>query len=115
MKLRRCLYLLIGSLFCIGVCWAQQAAPAPKTVVIRAGHLLDVKTGKTLTTQIIVIQGDKIASVGADTQVPDGAQVVDLSNATVLPGLIDAHTHITFTPHFCYSRLAISVPRAALT
>src|ERR1700687_6118324 len=114
MKLRRYLYLLIVSLFCVGVCCAQPAASAPKTVVIRAGHLLDVKTGKTLTNQIIVIQGDKIASVGSGAPVPDGAQVVDLSNATVLPGLIDAHTHITMTTNFGYSRLAISVPREAL-
>jgi imidazolonepropionase-like amidohydrolase len=77
--------------------------------------MLDVKTGKTLTGQTIVIQGDKIASVGADAQVPAGATVIELPNATVLPGLIDAHTHITFTPNFGYSRLAISVPREALT
>jgi imidazolonepropionase-like amidohydrolase len=61
-----------------------------------------------------VIRSDKIASVGADAQIPAGARVVDLSNATVLPGLIDAHTHITFNPNFGYSRLAISVPREAL-
>ena len=115
MMLSRRLHVFILLLSCIGVSWAQQAPPAPKTVVIRAGHLLDVKTGKTLTNQTILIQGDKIASVGADTQVPAGAQVVDLSNATVLPGLIDAHTHITFNPNFGYSRLAISVPREALT
>src|ERR1035441_8366507 len=114
MKLSRYLYACIFSLFCINVCWAQQTAPAPKTVVIHAGHLLDVKTGKTLANQTIVIQGDKIARVGSDTQVPAGAQVVDLSSATVLPGLIDAHTHITFNPNFGYSRLAISVPREAL-
>jgi imidazolonepropionase-like amidohydrolase len=94
--------------------WGQQA-PSVKTVVIRAAHMLDVKTGKTLTGQTIVIQGDKIASVGVDAQVPAGATVIELPNATVLPGLIDAHTHITFTPNFGYSRLAISVPREALT
>src|ERR1700676_2437229 len=114
MKLRLYLYVFIVSLSCIGVCGAQQGAPAAKTVVIRAGHLLDVKTGKTLTNEVIVIQGDKIASVGSDTQVPAGALVVDLSNATVLPGLIDAHTHITMITNFGYSRLAISVPREAL-
>src|SRR5258708_18622495 len=113
MKLSRCLVASIVLLFCVNFSWAQ-VAPAAKTVVIRAGHLLDVKTGKTLTNQTILIQGDKIASVGSDTQVPAGAQVVDLSNATVLPGLIDAHTHITMTTNFGYSRLAISVPREAL-
>jgi imidazolonepropionase-like amidohydrolase len=101
-------------LLSIGLSWAQQTPPAPKTVVIHAGRLLDVKTGKTMTNQTILIQGDRIASVGADTRVPAGAQVIDLPNATVLPGLIDAHTHITMNPNFGYSRLAISVPRQAL-
>jgi len=95
----------------VGTMWAQSA---PKTVVIRAGRVLDVKTGKTLTNQTIVIQGDRIASIGADAQVPAGATVINLPNATVLPGLIDAHTHITFNPNFGYSWLAISVPREAL-
>src|SRR5260370_39079748 len=93
MKLRRYLFALVLSLPPLGLSLAQVPAPQPqKTVVIHAGRLLDVKTGKTLTNQTIVIQGDKIASVGTDTQVPAGAQVVDLSNAPVLPGLIDAHT-----------------------
>ena len=101
------LFLSVSSL------WAQ--APAPKAVVIHAGRLLDVKSGKTLTNQTIVIQVDKIASVGgASTVIPDGAQVIDLPNATVLPGLIDAHTHLTFNPHFGYENLGISVPREAL-
>src|SRR5208282_875745 len=113
MKFSRYLLPLIFSLCCINFSWAQ-GATAPKTVVVRAGRLLDVKTGKTLTNQTIIIQGDKIANVGPDAQVPAGAQVVDLSNATVLPGLIDAHTHITMTTNFGYSRLAISIPREAL-
>jgi imidazolonepropionase-like amidohydrolase len=114
MKLSRWLGVVALAFFGIGSSWAQQAAPA-KTVVVRAGHLFDVKTGKTLNNQTIVIQGDKIASVGAEGQVPAGATVIELPNATVLPGLIDAHTHITFSPNFGYSRLAISVPREALT
>src|SRR5271156_2178661 len=113
MKLSRYLLAFILSLSCSNFFWAQ-AAPAPKTVVVRAGRLLDVKTGKTLSNQTIVIQGDKIASVGSDAQVPTGAQVIDLSNATVLPGLIDAHTHITYTPNFGYSQLGVSIPREAL-
>jgi imidazolonepropionase-like amidohydrolase len=115
MKLSRYLCAFILLLCWFNFSWAQAApAPAPKTVVIRAGRLLDVKTGRTLTKQTILIQGNRIASVGPDTEVPTGAQVVDLSNATVLPGLIDAHTHLTMTTNFGYSRLAISVPREAL-
>jgi imidazolonepropionase-like amidohydrolase len=113
----RYLHVSILCLFSLGISSIvmAQSAPASKTVVVRAGHLLDVKTGKTLSNQAIVIQGDKIASVGSDAQIPDGAQVVDLSNATVLPGLIDAHTHLTMTTNFGYSRLGVSVPREALT
>ena len=110
MKLSRCLFSVVLLLGLAGTLWAQAApAPAPtamtKTVVIHAGHLLDVKTGKTLANQTILIQGDKIASVGSDAQVPAGAQVIDLPNATVLPGLIDAHTHLTMNPNFGYSML----------
>jgi imidazolonepropionase-like amidohydrolase len=94
--------------------YGQQSAPMPKTVVVRAGRLLDVKTGKTLTNQTIVIEGDKIVSVGSGAQIPSGSQVVDLSNATVLPGLIDAHTHLTMNPNFGYSMLANSPARQAL-
>src|SRR5437016_5321716 len=114
MKSNRYLLAVIFPLFCISFSWAQ-AAPAPKTVAIRAGRLLDVKTGKTLTHQTILIHGDKIASIGADAQIPADATVIDLSNSTILPGLIDAHTHITFNPNFGYSRLGVSVPREALT
>jgi imidazolonepropionase-like amidohydrolase len=66
------------------------------TVAIRAGHLFDSKTGKMLENQVIVIEGDKIKSVGpADSAaIPPGAQEIDLSKATVLPGLIDGHTHV---------------------
>jgi len=117
MKLSRTLLASIFLLFCINFSWAQAApAAAPKTVVIRAGHLLDVKTGKTLANQTIIIRGDKITEVtGAVDQImPKDATMVDLSNATVLPGLIDAHTHVTMPTNFGYSRLATSVPREAL-
>jgi imidazolonepropionase-like amidohydrolase len=107
------IFVLTLAILCPAM-WGQAGAAGAKTIVIRAGRLLDVKTGKTLTNQTIVIQGDKIASVGADAQIPAGAQVIDLSNATVLPGLIDAHTHLTMNPNFGYSMLANSVARQAL-
>ena len=113
MKFGRSLPTFVFLLFCLNFCVAEDAQPA-KTVVIRAGHLLDVRSGKTLSNQTIVIRGDKIASVSGERQIPAGAEVVDLSSATVLPGLIDAHTHITFNPNFGYSMLGISAPREAL-
>ncbi|MEO8383749.1 MAG: amidohydrolase family protein [Betaproteobacteria bacterium] len=86
-------------------------------VVIRAGKLVDVVGGKTLTDQVIVIEGELIKAVGpaASTKTPAGAEVIDLSRATVLPGLIDVHTHLTGNPTVHgYKSLAISDVRAAL-
>jgi imidazolonepropionase-like amidohydrolase len=107
--------LLIAPLLCCAA-FAQQAAPAPSRTIIRAGRLLDVRTGRTLTNQVIVIEDGKIVSVGPESSAAAdaSAKVIDLSGMTVLPGLIDAHTHITHDPKFGYDRLAISVPREAL-
>ena len=68
-------------------------------VAVHAAHLLEVKSGKTYDDQTIVIEAGKIVSVGAtaDRKVPAGAVRIDLPNATVLPGLIDAHTHLTLS------------------
>ena len=107
------LFRLVLALFLLGTAVAQGA----RHVVLHAAHVLDVKSGKTLADQTIVIENSKIVSSGAatDVEVPPDAIRIDLPNATVLPGLIDAHTHITFDPKFGYDRLAISVPREALT
>jgi imidazolonepropionase-like amidohydrolase len=95
---------------------AQGITQTSGHVVIHAGHVLDVKSGKILTDQTLVIEDGRIASVGgtAEVKVPSDALRIELPNATVLPGLIDAHTHLTMEPKFGYDRLAISVPREAL-
>ena len=70
--------------------------PSTEGVAIRAGRLFDPRTGTNLANQLILVQGDRITDVGpADRiKIPAGARVIDLSNATVLPGLIDRHVHL---------------------
>jgi len=105
---------LVVALICLGTCAFGQT---PKHVAVHAGHMLDVKTGKMAADQMLVIEDGKIVSTGAaaEAKVPADAERIELPNATVLPGLIDAHTHLTFDPKFGYERLAISVPRETLT
>jgi len=71
-------------------------SPPPQGVAVRAGRLFDPKSGANLANQVILIKGDRIIDVGPAglLQVPPGAKVIDLSNATVLPGLIDRHVHL---------------------
>src|SRR6476661_1132752 len=80
---------LISSVF-------SQTAPAPSVTVIRAGVLIDGKSDQPRRDQVIVVRGNRIESISdaAAAKIPAGAATIDLSHATVLPGLIDSHTHI---------------------
>jgi imidazolonepropionase-like amidohydrolase len=68
--------------------------PQDQVVAIRAGRMFDAKSGNMLANQVVVIRGDRIADVGPSVAIPAGATVIDLSGATVLPGMIDAHVHV---------------------
>jgi imidazolonepropionase-like amidohydrolase len=96
---------------------ANAQSPAPKRTVIRAGHVLNVRTGELRANQAIVIEGDKIAQISASSEVAaaPGDTTIDLPDATLLPGLIDMHTHLTFDLNSLgYQGLSISTAREAL-
>jgi imidazolonepropionase-like amidohydrolase len=96
---------------------AGAQAQAPKRTVIRAGRVLNVRTGELRANQAIVIEGDKISQIApsAEVKAAVGDTTIDLPDATVLPGLIDMHTHLTFElSSLSYEGLKISTAREAL-
>lgn len=97
----------------------ESKSHAPADVAVHAGKILDVRTGTYASDQIIWIEAGKIKAIGkaADIskQLPAGTKTIDLSNSTILPGLIDCHTHLTMSPNMLGpSGYHISYPRSAL-
>jgi imidazolonepropionase-like amidohydrolase len=92
--IQKCTLSLLIVLLSITSTQAQEAT----ITAIKAGKLIDVETGKVLNNQIILVRHDSIIQVGANISIPKGATIIDLSKYTVLPGLIDCHTHITGQP-----------------
>src|SRR6266704_5997714 len=72
---------------------AAQAADQP--IVLKASRLFDGKSNTLVQNGVVIVQGDKIVDVGTNLPAPDGAQVIDLGDATLSPGFMDAHTHVT--------------------
>jgi imidazolonepropionase-like amidohydrolase len=91
-----------AGMFCVlllalfAVVAVAQAQPV-KVTAIKAGRLIDPETGTAAANQVILIEGEKITAVGPNLAIPAGATVIDLSRLTVLPGLVDAHTHMAIT------------------
>jgi imidazolonepropionase-like amidohydrolase len=78
---------------------AGQSQPAsPPTVVLHAARLLDIRKGRVVTPGEVLVQGGRIAQVGPGVEHPQGAEVIDLGDRTLLPGLIDAHVHLFLHP-----------------
>lgn len=86
------LKMIVGILGAASMLWSQA-----QTTAVRAGRLFDPKSGQMMVNQVVLIQGDRITQVGpaASVSIPSGARVIDLGRATVLPGLIDGHVHLT--------------------
>ena len=101
-------------IFCASHLLSQtQPTASSKPVVVRAARMLDVKTGRSIDNPVIVINRDRITSVSGPA--PANATVIDLPGATLVPGLIDAHTHIVGKgTNFGYQELAESIPSATL-
>jgi imidazolonepropionase-like amidohydrolase len=74
---------------------ADAVTTAPRPIVLKAAHLFDSVSGKLTEHGVVVVSGTKIQAVGSDAKVPDNAQVIDLGDATLLPGFIDAHVHMS--------------------
>jgi Amidohydrolase family len=80
------LFLLFGS-----IAFAQSQ---PDVIAIRAEHVLDGTRETTLPSAVVLVEGGRIKAVGSGLEIPSGAKIIDLGDATLLPGLIDVHTHL---------------------
>jgi imidazolonepropionase-like amidohydrolase len=103
MWFRRCrnLFLALLLLFTLPTCTRTQNAntqPRVALLALRAARLFGPASGQTLKDAVIIVEGDKVSAVGAGLSIPREAKVIDLGDVTILPGLIDAHTHMTY--HF---------------
>jgi imidazolonepropionase-like amidohydrolase len=94
-KLSMMFWLFLVFVLLAGAVEAQ--TPPTSITAIKAGRLIDPETGTATTNQVILIEGEKIKEVGGNVAIPAGATVIDLSKLTVLPGLVDAHTHTALT------------------
>src|SRR5437868_7554811 len=90
-----------------------EPSASPKVIVLRAAHMLDVKSGRTINDPVIVITGEWISAISGS--VPDGATTITLPGTTLVAGLIDAHTHLVGQgTHFGYETLGVSTPMETL-
>jgi len=99
---------IAGVLLCAAILWAPndgQGQKLPeKSYVLKAARLFDGKSDVLVSPGLVIITAGRIVGVGSSAPVPAGAEVIDLGDATLLPGLIDAHTHLTFPYSDDYNR-----------
>ena len=105
------------SLLCLPLALCLSVATAQERILLRAGHVLDVRTGKEAADQTIIVSGDKIVAIAASASTPKQGndREIDLSGLTLMPGLIDVHTHLTMDNNFDpYHELSTSTAKSAL-
>jgi imidazolonepropionase-like amidohydrolase len=83
----------------------QEKQNAPRRLAVRAARLIDGRNKDPMANPVVLIENDRITGVGSGLTIPAGTEVIDLGTATLLPGLIDCHTHITFQPEDYYADL----------
>jgi imidazolonepropionase-like amidohydrolase len=89
--------LMLALVLAVPVAGQSQAPPA-RPIVLRAARLLDIKNGRIVKPGEVLVQGERIVEVGTSVKRPAGAEVIDLGDRTLLPGLIDAHIHLFLHP-----------------
>ncbi len=95
------LILLVLSVFLVDGARAQsEGASADRVVALRTGQVLEVESGNLIPNAVVLIRGERIEAMGPQVPIPPEAEVIDLSDYVVLPGLIDAHTHICIQPNY---------------
>jgi len=94
-RLAVCCLVLIG--LPSALAFAQQQPQSARLTAIKAGRLIDPETGTAAANVVILVEGEKIKDVGPNLAIPAGTAVIDLGRLTVLPGLVDAHTHMAIT------------------
>jgi imidazolonepropionase-like amidohydrolase len=106
----------ITALLCMAAGVSLAAVPAGAPAALRCGRLLDVQSGNLIGNAVILTAGGKIVDAGAGLAIPAGTHIIELPQATCLPGLIDVHVHLTGDPmKHGYQALGISVPRSTVT
>ena len=86
-----------------------QSSTAPRPIVIKAARMFDGVSDRVVSPGLVVVLGEKIRGVGGKAEIPDGSDVIDLGDATILPGFMDAHTHLTMQFEFDYRKQQMDV------
>ncbi len=104
--------ILCCGLLAVAAARAQEKTAAPAQIAVKAQRLLDVRTGTLVNDAVILVEGDRIKAVGPGLAIEPGAMVIDLGAATLLPGLIDAHTHLMAAAEDGYAEMLLTKSQA---